>query len=73
MLPLVDSSKLVAGGGIFDTHPEEGKEAQFQGSAIIYTGDTESEVRRLIQNDPYANAGVWDLERVQIIPVCLYS
>lgn len=69
MLPLIDCGRLVAGGGIFHAHPEEGKEAQFRGSAIIYTGNTEAEVRELIQNDPYANAGVWDIERAQIIPV----
>ncbi|KAF9893438.1 hypothetical protein FE257_010750 [Aspergillus nanangensis] len=66
--PLIKSGRLVAGGAMFDTHPGEGEDALFKGSMIVYTGENEEEVRVLIDNDIYARSGVWDLDRVQIVP-----
>lgn len=60
---------MVAGGAILNAHPDEGEETHIRGSAVIYTGETETEVRNTIANDPYARAGVWDLDKVQVIPV----
>jgi hypothetical protein len=56
-------------GAIFAEHPQEGKDAQFLGSVVVYTGGSAAEVREIINNDIYAKSGVWDLEKVQIYPV----
>ncbi|KAM0279878.1 hypothetical protein ACHAPQ_011758 [Fusarium lateritium] len=66
--PLIASGKLPAGGAIFEKHPVDGEPALFRGSVVVYTGDTEAEVRKIIENDIYATSGVWDLEKMQIIP-----
>ena len=42
----------------------------FRGSVVVYTGEDEAEVRKIIEKDIYATSGVWDLEKVQILPVC---
>jgi uncharacterized protein YciI len=54
---------------MFEKHPEEGEPAPFKGSVVVYTGETAQDVRELIENDIYATSGVWDLDKVQIIPV----
>jgi uncharacterized protein YciI len=56
-------------GAIFTGHPREGKNAHFQGSVIVYTGESAEEVRQIINNDIHATSGVWDLEKVRIYPV----
>ncbi|KAJ5662715.1 hypothetical protein N7462_011641 [Penicillium macrosclerotiorum] len=66
--PLIAQGKLVAGGAIFKEHPEGGKEAQFKGSVIVYTGKDAEEVRDIISKDIYATSGVWDLKKIQIFP-----
>ncbi|KAH6957341.1 hypothetical protein DER45DRAFT_615283 [Fusarium avenaceum] len=66
--PLVASGKLLAGGAIFEKHPIEGEPALFRGSVVVYAGDNEAEVRKIIENDIYATSGVWDLGKTQIIP-----
>ncbi|PYH88626.1 hypothetical protein BO71DRAFT_391211 [Aspergillus ellipticus CBS 707.79] len=66
--PLVEAGKMVVGGAMVDSHPEEGKQLSFKGSMIVVTGETVEEVNQLIQNDVYAKSGVWDLEKAQVIP-----
>ncbi|KAJ5904679.1 uncharacterized protein N7473_001595 [Penicillium subrubescens] len=66
--PLITGGKLVDGGAIFAEHPQEGKDAQFLGSVVVYTGENVEKVRELINSDIYAKSGVWDLEKVQIYP-----
>lgn len=36
---------------------------------VIYTVENIDEVWKLIKSDPYATNDVWDLEKVQIVPV----
>ncbi|KAF5864581.1 hypothetical protein ETB97_007139 [Aspergillus alliaceus] len=66
--PLVASGRLVAGGAMLQSHPGDGEDTSFKGSMIIYTGESVEDVRSVIMKDIYAKAGVWDLEKVQIIP-----
>ncbi|BCR86520.1 YciI family protein [Aspergillus chevalieri] len=61
--PLVETGRLVVG-----EHPAEGEDALFKGSMIVYTGESVEDVREAINGDIYAKSGVWDLEKVQIIP-----
>ncbi|KAH6895431.1 hypothetical protein B0T10DRAFT_557646 [Thelonectria olida] len=65
--PLIASGKLPA-GAIFEKHPGDGEPALFRGSVVVYTGEDEAEVRKIIEKDIYATSGVWDLEKVQILP-----
>lgn len=42
------------------------------GSVVVYKAENVEEVREIINKDIYATSGVWDLEKVQIIPVSHY-
>ncbi|KAJ4176377.1 hypothetical protein NW755_014448 [Fusarium falciforme] len=66
--PLIASGTLPAGGAIFEKHPVDGEPAQFKGSIVVYSAETAEQVREIIKNDVYATSGVWDLEKVQILP-----
>lgn len=63
------AGKLVDGGAIFEKHPEEGKDALFKGSVIVYSANDAEEVRAILEKDVYATSGVWDLSKAQILPV----
>lgn len=65
--------KLVDGGAIFEKHPEEGKDALFKGSVIVYSANDAEEVRAILEKDVYATSGVWDLSKAQILPVSRIS
>ncbi|OQE46371.1 hypothetical protein PENCOP_c001G01430 [Penicillium coprophilum] len=66
--PLIAAGKLVDGGAIFEEHPEEGKDALFKGSVIVYSAKNAEEVRAILEKDIYATSGVWDLSKAQILP-----
>jgi hypothetical protein len=36
---------------------------------VVYAGERAEEVRDIIKSDVYAKSGVWDLEKIEIIPV----
>lgn len=38
---------------------------------MLAVAENEAEVRSLLERDIYGTSGVWDLEKAQIIPVCL--
>ncbi|RSL92572.1 hypothetical protein CEP52_013738 [Fusarium oligoseptatum] len=66
--PLIASGTLPAGGAIFEKHPVDGEPALFKGSVVVYSAESIDEVRTIIEDDVYATSGVWDLEKVQILP-----
>ncbi|PWY68951.1 hypothetical protein BO94DRAFT_503065 [Aspergillus sclerotioniger CBS 115572] len=66
--PLVQAGKLVAGGAMLSSHPEEGEDLSFKGSMLIYTAETVEEVRQLVEADIYAKSGVWDMEKALVVP-----
>ncbi|KAH7276016.1 hypothetical protein B0J15DRAFT_458148 [Fusarium solani] len=49
-------------------HPVDGEPALFKGSVVVYSAESIDEVHRIIENDVYATSGVWDLEKVQVLP-----
>lgn len=63
---------LTNAGGMFDAHPSEdsSEPPSFNGSAMIVLAESAEHVRRLMAADIYATAGVWDVERASVIPVC---
>ncbi|KAL4939010.1 hypothetical protein BDV06DRAFT_225455 [Aspergillus oleicola] len=67
--PLVEAGKVVDGGAMFTaSHPNPGETPSFKGSMIIYAVESEEDVWKLIKDDIYVKADVWDLERAQVIP-----
>lgn len=54
---------------MLDKHLAEGEDPPFKGSMIVYTGESVEDAWEAINGDIYAKSGVWDLKRVQIIPV----
>ncbi|OJZ90836.1 hypothetical protein ASPFODRAFT_215105 [Aspergillus luchuensis CBS 106.47] len=66
--PLVQAGKLVAGGAMLATHPEEGKDLSFKGSMLVYMAENLEEVHQLINGDIYAKSGVWDLGKALVVP-----
>ncbi|KAI3531796.1 hypothetical protein CABS03_08641 [Colletotrichum abscissum] len=66
---MITSGTLPAGGAIFEKHPVEGEPALFIGSVVVYAAESLEEVYKIIKSDIYAKRGVWDLEKIQVIPV----
>ncbi|KAL4927211.1 uncharacterized protein BDV17DRAFT_292882 [Aspergillus undulatus] len=67
--PLVEAGKVVDGGAMFNyAHPATGETPSFKGSMIIYAVESEEEAWKLIKDDIYVKAGVWDLDAAQVIP-----
>lgn len=58
-------------GVMLQKHATEDKPVTFKGSMIIYTGASEEDVKNILREDIYARSGVWDLEKMKIISVCL--
>lgn len=56
---------------MFNSHPQEGEVPSFKGSALMVVAENEQQARRLLEEDVYSKSGVWDLEKTQIVPVCL--
>lgn len=57
---------------MLESHPAEGETPSFKGSMMLAMAENEAEVRALLESDIYGTSGVWDLERAQIIPVCIH-
>lgn len=53
---------------MYEEHPVEGKPARQTGSMIIYAAESVDEVWEVIRSDAYTAHGVWDLDKVQVIP-----
>lgn len=58
---------------MLDKHPAEGESMSFQGSMMMVLAETKEEAEALLRNDIYTKSGVWDMDKAQIIPVCVYS
>ena len=48
---------------------KENEEMKMKGSFFLAVGETKEEVVEELRRDIYWRAGVWDLERVEVIPV----
>lgn len=59
---------------MFDHHPQEGESIpSFTGSILLVRAENIDAVKEIIKDDIYTRTGVWDEEKVQIIPVCFFS
>ena len=50
-------------------HPKEGEQPNMVGSVMLISGNSREEVLERIRTDIYTTSGVWDLEKMQVIPV----
>ena len=57
----VAAGKCIMGGAMLN----DGKPI---GSALILEANDATEVRKMIKEDPYVTEGVWDVNKIQIIP-----
>lgn len=54
---------------MLEHHTPAGEPLKFKGSMGIYCVESIEEAWEIIRADPYAVNDVWDLEKIQIIPV----
>lgn len=59
-------------GAMLQAHPADGESPSFKGSMLLAVAESEAEVRALLEKDVYATSGVWDMEKVQVIPVSVF-
>jgi uncharacterized protein YciI len=55
-------------GAMLEEPIKEGETPQMKGSACLIGAKTKEEVMERMKQDVYVKDGVWDLEKVQIIP-----
>ena len=48
---------------------QEGKDLKFNGSYMIAKAASKDELLQVLKDDIYTRSGVWDLDKVQILPV----
>lgn len=58
-------------GATLDTPLGPGEGPKANGSVLLFCADTEAEVMKAIREDIYTSSGVWDMTKVEIIPVSM--
>lgn len=72
--PNRDAGVLVLSGPTLKEHPVENSPMSVTGSVLVFrVSGGEQEVRQIVENDPLAKAGVWDVENVRITPFKLFA
>jgi len=51
-----------------EEQPKEGTPLKFKGSAMLVGANSREEVIERLKRDVYVTNGVWDWEKIQIIP-----
>ncbi|KAI0010262.1 hypothetical protein F4779DRAFT_616838 [Xylariaceae sp. FL0662B] len=65
----IEAGRLVMAGPTLAHHPQTAEEAPpVTGSALLVRAGSESEVRRIIAENPYGKLGVWDLDKATVVP-----
>lgn len=49
---------------------DEVSSLDFLGSTLVIKAESEEAVLKILKNDPYGKADVWDFEKVSILPCC---
>ena len=55
---------------MLDEAPKEGEGLKIKGSIMLALAESKEEVLETLKKDIYCTSGVWDLDKVQIQPVC---
>jgi len=64
----VDNGFWKMGGAILKDVPKEGGKLLIEGSAMVAYASSKEEVLEQLKKDVYAESGVWDFSKVQILP-----
>ncbi|EGY13550.1 Protein YciI like protein [Verticillium longisporum] len=66
----LDAGIFKMGGALLDEVPadDEPSSLKFNGSTLVCLAESREEVMGWLEKDVYAEAGVWDLEKVQLWP-----
>ena len=68
LTPHVQSGDVTFGGATLSDHPNEGEQVDMTGSAMLIKAESEDAVRAWVMNDEYTKGGVWNVDKIQIIP-----
>ncbi|KIW52817.1 hypothetical protein PV05_08435 [Exophiala xenobiotica] len=66
--PAIEAGKVVFGGATLSKQPAEGEAPDMTGSAMLIKADSEEEVRKILEEDPYTKGGAWDVKNAKIWP-----
>ncbi|KAH7910117.1 hypothetical protein BJ138DRAFT_1088295 [Hygrophoropsis aurantiaca] len=68
----IDDGTIRVGGGVLTADSFPGKpDMKFHGSFLLYEVESIEVVRNFIETDIYYTAGVWDKDKIVILPVVL--
>ncbi|KAK3360968.1 hypothetical protein B0T24DRAFT_725142 [Lasiosphaeria ovina] len=62
----VEAGHVVVSGPLLASHDDEPRRPV--GSVMVWSARSEAEVRAWLREDPYAQAGIWDLARATVTP-----
>lgn len=62
---------MASSGAMLDKQPQDGKAPKMRGSVLVTAAESKEEALDLVKEDVYATQGVWDVEKLQIYPVCM--
>ena len=56
-------------GATLDAHPVADEGLKINGSVMLALAESKEEVLEQIKNDVYCKEGIWDMDKIQVIPV----
>ncbi len=62
---------MASSGAMLDEQPQDGKAPKMRGSVLVTAAESKEEALDFVKEDVYATQGVWDVEKLQIYPVCM--
>ncbi|KAK7431896.1 hypothetical protein QQZ08_001515 [Neonectria magnoliae] len=70
MTPFVKDGSWKMGGALLNSVPKDDDPASldFMGSTLVCVAESVEQVREQLSKDIYATSGVWDMEKVSMIP-----
>ncbi|EMT72952.1 hypothetical protein FOC4_g10000196, partial [Fusarium odoratissimum] len=69
----IESGAWIMGGPSLEYPPIDGQEKAINGSCIVANAPSREEVMEEIKKDIYATSGVWNLEKIAILPETLLA
>ena len=66
VMPKIESGELPYFGVTLSQHSTGGDAPEINGSIVVIKAADEATVRKMLADDPYTQAGVWDVEKAQI-------
>ncbi|KAG1745494.1 uncharacterized protein EDB91DRAFT_1019107, partial [Suillus paluster] len=70
---LISQGIIKVAGGLLtpESQDAEPHNRKFMGSALIYEAESLEDVRRLVEADLYWTEGIWDKEKLDILPMVM--